>query len=33
LSGISESMPQGINGWVETHPYRPALILPGFCPD
>jgi hypothetical protein len=27
-----KGIPQGINGWVETHPYQPALILRGFCP-
>ena len=24
-----QSVPQGINGWVETHPHQPPPILPG----
>jgi hypothetical protein len=24
---IPESMPQGINGWVETYPYQPSFIF------
>ena len=29
--GSVAGCPMGINGWVETYPYRPALILRGLC--
>jgi hypothetical protein len=27
----AESVPPGMNGWVKTHPYQPAMILLALC--
>jgi hypothetical protein len=30
-SGWEKNIPQGIKGWVKTHPYQPTLIMLALC--
>ena len=31
MGQIGKALPQGMNGWIETHPYQPVLILRNLC--